>query len=206
MKTIVEIRNKLKAKKPTFTRQDAHKKKRVGTGWRKPKGRQSKMRLHKKSYARGRSSGYGSPKAAYGLSHEGFKQVVVAKVADFSGLDAKTDGIIIARTTGNRRKAELVDYATKKSFTLLNLDAQSFKKSLELALGKKAAKKKEFTKKREEKNAAAIAAQAKEKKKADKANKTEKTTSDAKVKDAVSEKDKKLQEKKEHDKLLTKQN
>lgn len=197
MKTIVEIRNKLKAKKPTFTRQDAHKKKRVGTGWRKPKGRQSKMRLHKKSYARGRSSGYGSPVAARGLSHEGLKQIVVAKVADFSGLDAKNDGIIIARTTGNRRKAELIDYATKNSFTLLNIDAQSFKKSLELALGAKAAKKKEFTKKREEKDAAVKAAQDKEKKKEVKA---------AKKADETSDKEKKLQEKKEHDKLLTKEN
>lgn len=202
MKTIVEIRNKLKAKKPTFTRQDAHKKKRVGTGWRRPKGRQSKMRLHKKSYARGRSSGYGSPLAARGLSREGFKQVVVAKVADFADLDTKTDGIIIARTTGNRRKAELVEYATKNSFTLLNIDAQSFKKSLELALGQKAAKKKVLTKKREEKDAALTAAKAKEEKKAQKA---EKSTA-AKAKDEVSESDKKAQLKKEQDKILTKEN
>lgn len=203
MKTIVEIRNKLKAKKPTFTRQDAHKKKRVGSGWRKPKGRQSKMRLHKKSYARGRSSGYGSPLAARGLSHEGYNQVIVAKLADFAGLDTKNDGIIIARTTGNRRKAELIDYATKNSFTLLNLDAQSFKKSLELALDQKAAKKKEFTKKREEKDAAVKAAKAKEEKKEKKAE-AKVAAKDAKTE--VSEKEKKLQEKKEHDKLLTKEN
>lgn len=199
MEQIVEIRNKLKAKKPTFTRQDAHKKKRVGTGWRKPKGRQSKMRLHRKSYARGRSSGYGSPKAAYGLSREGFKQVVVAKVADFSGLDTKTDGIIIARTTGNRRKAELIDYASKNSFTLLNADSQSFKKSLDLVLEQKAAKKKELTKKRESKDAAAKVAEAKDKKKSEKATAT-------KAKADVSESEKKAQVKKEQDKILTKEN
>jgi large subunit ribosomal protein L32e len=199
MKKIVEIRNKLKAKKPTFTRQDAHKKKRLGTGWRKPKGRQSKMRLHRKSYARSRSSGYGSPRGAYGLSREGLTQNIVATLTDFSGLDAKNDGIIIARTTGNRRKAQLVEYATKNSFTLLNIDIQSFNKNLELALGEKAAKKKSLLKKREEKDAAAKKASDKEKKKAAKA-----TSKDAK--EEVSAQEKKAQEKKEHDKVLTKEN
>ena len=34
----------------TFMRKDAHKKKRVARGWRKPKGRQNKMRLHRKAH------------------------------------------------------------------------------------------------------------------------------------------------------------
>ena len=148
MKTIVEIRNKLKARKPTFTRHDAHKKTRVGSGWRRPKGRQNKMRLHRRGYARDRSSGFGSPVLARGLSHEGLSQIIVTRVSDFTGLDAKNDGIIISRTTGNRRRAELVDYATKNGFTLLNIDAESFKTSLDQALGQKAAKKKAAPKKK----------------------------------------------------------
>jgi large subunit ribosomal protein L32e len=199
MKKIVEIRNKLKAKKPTFTRHDAHKKKRVGSGWRRPKGRQSKMRLNLKGYARKRTTGYSSPAAAKGLSREGLTQNIVYQVSDFTGLDAKNDGIIIARTTGNRRKAELIDYATKNSFVLLNLDSDAFKKSLDASLSAKAAKKKELAKKREEKDSAAKKAKEKEEKKAAKA-----ASKDAK--EEVSAEDKKAQETKEQEKILTKQN
>ena len=35
---------------PNFTRSDAHKKKRLGKSWRKPKGLQSKRSLQKKGF------------------------------------------------------------------------------------------------------------------------------------------------------------
>lgn len=198
MKKIVEVRNKLKSKKPSFTRHDAHKKTRVGSGWRRPKGRQNKMRLHRKGYARDRSSGFGSPLLAKGLSREGFTQNIVMNIKDFTGLDAKNDGIIIARTTGNRKKAELVEYANKNGFILLNLDVDQFKKSLDNALAQKAEKKKELNKKRKEKDEAAVKESAKAEKKAEK--KSEKKAVD------LSDEEKKALEKKEHDKLLTKEN
>ena len=195
MMKLLEIRNKLKAKKPTFTRHDAHKKKRVGLGWRKPKGRQNKMRLHRKGYARSRSTGFGSPKAVLGLSQEGLRQILVKNLADFQPLDANQDGIIIARAVGNRRRMQLVEFAQKHQFKILNLDAEKFKDSLSTSLKEKEVKKAELTKRQEQKAKARKQASAK-------ASKKEASTSDKK--EETSPEDKKLQEKKEHDKILTK--
>ena len=79
MKELLELRNKIKAKKPRFIRHDAHKKKRVSLNWRRPRGRQSKMRLHKKGYARGRSTGFGSPNQIRNLSRQGLTQNIIRK-------------------------------------------------------------------------------------------------------------------------------
>ena len=41
---LLELRKRIKRKKPEFIRQDAHKKKSLESKWRKPKGLHSKMR------------------------------------------------------------------------------------------------------------------------------------------------------------------
>lgn len=130
IKTLLALRNKLKAKKPTFLRHDVHKKKRVSESYRKPKGRQNKMRLNRRGYARSRSTGFSAPVAVRGLSREGLTQNSVATLADFQGLDVKKDGIIVARTVGNKRRAQLLEHANKAGFTVLNLDAKSFEATL----------------------------------------------------------------------------
>ena len=192
MKLLLELRNKLKAKKPTFIRHDAHKKKRVGTGWRRPKGRQNKMRLHKKGYARDCSTGFGSPKAVYGLSREGLNQCIVNNVSDLASLDKKVDGVIVARTVGNRKRSAILEEATKLNLTILNIKVENFNKKLEEKSALRSAKKKVFEKKQKAKSAT---------KKADsKAKKDSKSSSDSNE----SSSDKKSEEKKEKDKILTK--
>ena len=126
---LVNLRNKMKANKPAFIRHDAHKKKRVSTNWRRPKGHQNKMRLHMKGYRRGRSTGFGSPVLAKGLSRTGLVQNLINTMKDFEGLDKVKDGIIIGRTVGNRKKALLVEFAQKQGFAILNITADKFNKS-----------------------------------------------------------------------------
>ena len=46
----LELRKKIKAKKPNFVSQDTHKRKRIRPRWRKPRGWHSKIRLHKIGY------------------------------------------------------------------------------------------------------------------------------------------------------------
>ena len=41
----LELRKDIKKKKPTFLRQDGHKKKRLGNKWRRPTGTDNKVRL-----------------------------------------------------------------------------------------------------------------------------------------------------------------
>lgn len=185
---LLEIRNKLKGKKPVFTRHDSHKKIRVKhSGWRKPKGLQNKMRLHKKGYKRGVATGFGSPKEVYGLSREGLTQNIVIQVSDLDGLDPKKDGIIVSRRAGARRKKEIIEAAEK--FTILNLDSKEFLDSLKVKLETKQEKRKAVLAKREKKKVKKL---------------EKKVEENPKAEDSKTEEDKKKEIKKEKDKLLTK--
>ena len=63
----LKLRTKLKRKKPDFLRQSVKNIKRVGHKWRKPKGNQSKLRMHKISRGFIPNTGYGSPKTVRNL-------------------------------------------------------------------------------------------------------------------------------------------
>ncbi len=218
---IVILRNKLKAKKPVFKRHDAHKKARIDDNWRRPKGRQNKMRLHRKGYAKARSTGYGSPREAYGLSRSGLIQNRVTHVKDFASLDAKKDGVIIARTVGNRRRLVLLEYIEKHNFTLLHADVAKVKDAITTKLASKSSKKKAVETKRKKKAELAKKAKEEQKKAQEKAKEsasqkeTKVSTQKASSKDAssqekvaeasLSEKEKKEKETKEHEKVLIKQ-
>lgn len=145
---LIEFRNKIKSIKPIFTRHDAHKKTRVGEGWRRPKGRQNKMRLHRKGYAKGRSTGYSSPEAVRGLSREGLTQNMIRNIADFKDLNNKTDGVIISRTVGMKKKTDLINYAKENSFTVLNLKIENFEKKTKEVLEQRKKQKEQVMAKR----------------------------------------------------------
>lgn len=194
MKQLLEIRNKLKAKMPKFIRHDAHKKKRVGSGWRRPKGHQNKLRLHLKGYGRNRSTGFGSPKVVSGLSREGLKQNIVHNSTELASLNPKSDGIIVARTLGDRKRSTIIKEASDKGFTLLNLTVEKFTKKQEEKATIKSEHKKTLDKRKQEKSAAK---KREEKKKAEAKEK-------GSAKTELSVEEKKAKEKKEQDKVLTK--
>jgi len=186
-KKLLAIRNSLKASKPTFRRHDSHKKKRVSASWRRPRGRQSKMRLHTKGYSRARSTGFGSPVAVKGLSRTGFTQNVVSNVLDFKSLNKANNGVIISRTVGMRRRKELIDFALKNGFIILNIIPEKFNKSFESIQAAKLEHKKMLASRKDSK--------AKQKKVA----KKEKLATPE-----LSDEEKKLKAKQEKDKLLIK--
>lgn len=196
IKKLLDVRNKLKSKKPTFRRHDSHKKSRLSSSWRRPRGRQSKQRLQLKGYARRRATGYGSPSAVKGLSRNGLVQVLVTTKKDLLNLNPKTDGVILSKTLGNKKRSELIKEIIKLNLTVLNLDVEKFNKNLEAELKEKVSRKNSLTKKREAK--AKISAKKKD-------SKAKKSADDkAKSKPVLSDEEKKVAEKKEHDKILTK--
>ena len=198
---MIEVRNKLKAKKPVFIRHDSHKKVRVSNVWRKPKGRQNKMRLNKKGYARSRSTGYSSPKLSYGLSREGFIQTVITSITQLAGLDPKKNAIIVSRTLGLRRKQEIILAANKQNIKILNIDIVKFEEKVKNIAAKKKAHQKNLSARQETKSKAAKKEKEEKSKEKDKDSvKVAKETSKIPVGKEV----KKLQEKKEKDKILTK--
>ena len=148
---VIELRKKLKSKKPIFKTHDSHKKKRVGDGWRRPKGRQNKMRLHRKGYARGCSTGFGSPAMAKGLSSEGLTQNLIYSASDLESLNPSKDGIIISGPMGMKKKSELLELATTKGFKILNLKIDKFKETYEKMLQNKKDQRSKLLKKKNQK-------------------------------------------------------
>ncbi|MGM5488231.1 MAG: eL32 family ribosomal protein [Nanobdellota archaeon] len=191
----LELRKQIKSKKPVFTRQDNHKKPKLGDKWRKPKGLQSKMRLHRRGYKRSPEAGWGSPRDCKGLSPEGYRQVRVTSAADIDTL-TEGDGAIISATVGTRKKVELVKTLHEKKIPILNIN-ESFLESVE----KRMKDKHKAKKKQEEKKAKKIEEQAKaeEKQEEEKEEKQEETEDLA---DKLE--DHKKQEKQEKDKVITK--
>ena len=177
-------------KKLKFTRQDAHKKVKLGNKWRKPKGLHSKMRLSKKGYNKSVSIGYGSPKSTRGLDKSGLKLIIIKSLKEIENINAKEECIAVAKTIGLRKKVEILKQAVKKSINVVNVkDINKFLKDVDDKI-KKSKEEKEKLKKEKE-------VRKKEKEKAGK-----KKTIDEKVE--KTDEEKKEEEKKEKDKVLTK--
>jgi large subunit ribosomal protein L32e len=187
---LLELRKIMKARKPDFIRQDSHKKAEIKTRWIKPRGKQSKMRLHLKGYRKSPSKGYRSPGIVRGLHPSGYISVMASSKKDLEKVDAKSQGAIIAKSVGMKKKVQLVNYAKEKGITILNIkDPDKFLADTDKKLKEKKKEKEERKKGKEEK--------AKKKEKA-------RPKKEEKLAEKLTEEEKKEQEKKEQDKLLTK--
>lgn len=188
-KELLGLRKKMKAKKPKFIRQDAHKKGEISNKWRRPKGIQSKMRLKTKGYRRSPSKGYRSPVLVRGLHRTGVVPVRISSRKDLDKIGSD-EGVIINATVGLKKKIELVKYAKEKGIMALNI--KDIDKYLE-KVDEKLKKKKEKKEKKKE---------TKEKK--EKKEKAAKPKEEEKLAEKLTEEEQKDQEKKEKDKLLIK--
>ena len=188
---LLEIRKELKKKKPDFIRQDAHKKKSLGYKWKKPKGLQSKLRLHKAGHRKNVTKGYKSPADVKGLTKDGMIPVLVYNVFQLEAIDNKFQVAIISSEVGMKKKLEIMKKAAEKSIVIKNVkDSKKFIEKNENEFRERQEMKKKKTaeeKKKEEK---------KDKKTIDKIAKDE-------TKQDLTDEEKKDKEKKEFDKLLT---
>ena len=148
MKDALTKRKQLKARKPVFLAQDTHKKKRIRQRWRRPRGLQSKIRLNKRGYRRGVSSGWRSPRQVRGLSPEGLVPIRVETIAQLETIDPKTQGAIVSGRVSIRTKKALYDAAAQRSITVLNRDAATFEERYVQKLAERDARKKRLESKR----------------------------------------------------------
>lgn len=192
VKDALALRNIFRKRKPTFTPQDMHKKKRVKAAWRKPVGLHSKMRQRLKHHKRVVKSGYKGPALVHGYDKRGFLPKIVSTLQDVAALQ-KHEGAIIARTTGLKVKLILIQACEKRGISVLNIRVQAFKDAVKQKEDlKKQAKAARASKKEETKKEASAQAKKKEQEQA-KAQQTEQ---------AQTPEEKKDQEKKEKDDAL----
>ncbi|ENN96185.1 50S ribosomal protein L32e [Methanocaldococcus villosus KIN24-T80] len=124
MDRLLRLRFKLKRKKPDFIRTEAHRHKRLGEKWRRPRGRHNKMRLKWKEKPKVVSIGYRSPKAVRGLHPSGYEDVLVYNVKDLEKINPEKQAIRIASSVGMRKKIEIIKKAKELGIKILNISEE----------------------------------------------------------------------------------
>jgi large subunit ribosomal protein L32e len=115
---LLRVRARQKAKKPEFNFHDAHKKKRLGTSWRKPRGLHNKLRQQVAAKGKLVRPGFGSPKAVKGFHPCGLQEVLVNNVMELE--KAKGYAVRIASTVGMKKRIEIEAKASDMSLKVLN--------------------------------------------------------------------------------------
>ncbi|MEK6827984.1 MAG: 50S ribosomal protein L32e [Nanoarchaeota archaeon] len=199
--TLLELRTRIKEKKPDFIRQDNPKRMKVNDKWRKPKGIHSKIRHKFKGRRKMPSPGYKSPRDAKGLHSSGLKIVGIMSINDLIKIRKESEGAVIAKSVGMKKKLEILKKARELNVNILNLNVNEQIKKIEDFINSKKKKATTEVKKEEVKEKKEIETQkSKEEIKSSDVDKKEPIE-----KTQVSDKDdKKLAEKKEKDKVLTK--
>jgi len=115
---LLKVRTRQKSKKPEFNFHDSHKKKRLGTSWRKPRGLHNKLRQQIAAKGKLVRVGYGSPKAVRGFHPCGLPEMLVNNVAELE----KAQGAVvrIASGVGMKKRLEIQTKAATAGIKILN--------------------------------------------------------------------------------------
>lgn len=109
-----------KQKKPRFIRQQLWQFKKLKDIWRRPRGRHSKQRRHRRYRTPVVSIGYSSPKKVHGLHPSGFKERMVYNTNDIEGIDPKLEAIRIGGTVGKKKRMSIISKADELGIRVLN--------------------------------------------------------------------------------------
>ncbi len=115
---LLRVRARQKAKKPEFNFHDSHKKKRLGTSWRKPRGLHNKLRQQVAAKGKLVRPGFGSPAAVKGFHPSGMPEVLVNNVAELS--KAEGFAVRIAAAVGMKKRMEIQAKAAEMGLKILN--------------------------------------------------------------------------------------
>jgi large subunit ribosomal protein L32e len=113
-------RKKISSKRPKFIRQESWRYDRLAENWRKPKGKDNKMRKQKAGVPAIVKIGYRGPKVSRGLHPSGYSDNIVLNVNGLAGLDPKKDAVRLGHTVGDKKRKEIIAKATEQGFKILN--------------------------------------------------------------------------------------
>lgn len=119
-KELLQARKKISDKRPKFVRQESWRYDRLAENWRKPKGKDNKMRKQVSGVPALVKIGYRGPRAARGLHPSGYTDNLVFNVNDLTKLDPKKDAARLGHTVGTRKRKEIIAKATSMGIKLLN--------------------------------------------------------------------------------------
>lgn len=121
----LKLRKEVGLRRPHFRRQEWFRYKKLeDTSWRKPRGKDSKMRRHYKYRPDVVSIGYGSPKKVRGYHPSGFKEVLVHNVDELKRLNPDTEAARIAHTVGTKKRISIETKAGELGIRVLNVQVR----------------------------------------------------------------------------------
>ncbi len=107
-------------RRPLFRRQEWFRYKKLGDAWRKPKGKHSKLREHKKYRPPVVDSGFRGPRAVRYLHPSGYRDVLVHNEKELEKLDPSMDAVRIGSSVGMRKREIIEKRARELGFKILN--------------------------------------------------------------------------------------
>ena len=130
-KRLIRVRAEKRAR---FKRAGFGTKKQLAESWRRPRGLQSKQRMHKKAKGAHPTPGFGSPVAVRGLHPSGYEDILVHNPAELEGLDAATQAVRIAGAVGMKKREQMQGRAAELGLKVLNPKDTSLGRAAEAAV------------------------------------------------------------------------
>jgi large subunit ribosomal protein L32e len=116
---LLAARKKVAQRRPKFIRQ-SWRYDRLAENWRKPKGKDNKMRKQKSGMPAIVKVGYRGPRAARGLHPSGYIDNLIHNTAELLKLDPKKDAARIGHTVGKKKRIEINSKAVELGIKVLN--------------------------------------------------------------------------------------
>jgi large subunit ribosomal protein L32e len=110
----------LRRRRPAFVRQESWRYKRLDESWRRPRGKDSKMRLQKRGRPPLVKIGYRTPRKFRGLHPSGFREVLISNIKEIEGLDPSIHALRLAGTLGRKTREKIYEKAVELGFKVLN--------------------------------------------------------------------------------------
>ena len=117
---LLQARKKVAQRRPRFVRQESWRYDRLAESWRRPKGKDNKMRRQLSGVPRLVKIGYRGPKKARGLHPSGYTDNLVFNVKDLGRLDPAADAARIGHAVGQRKRLLILAEAHNKGIKVLN--------------------------------------------------------------------------------------
>jgi len=120
LKRLFMLKLEMARRRPLFRRQEWFRYKKLGDAWRKPKGKHSKLREHRKYRPPVVDSGFRGPRAVRYLHPSGYRDVLVHNEKELEKLDPSLDAIRIGASVGMRKREIIEKRAVELGFKILN--------------------------------------------------------------------------------------
>jgi large subunit ribosomal protein L32e len=151
-KELLQLRKKIADKRPEFVRQESWRYKKLASNWRKPKGKDNKMRKQVSGVPHLVKVGYKGPRRSRGLHPSGYNDILVFNTNDLTKIDPKKDAVRIAHGVGKKKRIDIVTEASKLKIKILNpgkIEAKKLAEKVEAKPKKEAEAKVEAKPKKE---------------------------------------------------------